>query len=78
MITNESIDVCVGTNQTNVTLRLNNLLGGNGVIGVEYNGTGKVNAAENYWGCAQGPGKGKCTTVVGTVTYAPCLAKRSH
>ena len=75
-ISDEATDVYVGTAETKLTLHLNNLLGGNKVVGVDNAGSsGTVDAAANYWGCSQGPGKANCTTVAGSVTYTPWLTR---
>jgi hypothetical protein len=46
-------------------------------IGVENLGTGTVNATDNWWHCAAGPGAKGCTTVMGPgVTFTPWLTSR--
>ena len=78
-IFDESIDVYVGTAQTALSLHLNNLLGGSGVIGVDNaSASGTVEASANYWGCATGPGTSNCTTVEGSVDFTPWLKERHH
>jgi nitrous oxidase accessory protein NosD len=42
-------------------------------IGVDDTGAGTVNATENWWGCATGPGTGECTNVSGAVLFTPWL-----
>lgn len=43
-------------------------------VGVENLGTGTVNATDNWWHCAGGPGAKGCTTVMGPgVTFTPWL-----
>jgi parallel beta-helix repeat protein len=75
-VTDESIDVYMGTAETELTLRLNNLLGGSKVMGVDNVGSsGTADATANYWGCSQGPGKSNCTTVGGSVTFTPWLTR---
>ncbi len=71
-IRNEAIDVLIGTSTMNLALHNNNLLG-KGMVGVLNAGTGTIDATLNYWGCAGGPGASGCSTVQGTVTYAPWL-----
>jgi parallel beta-helix repeat protein len=46
-------------------------------IGVENLGTGTVNATDNWWHCAAGPGAKGCTTVMGPgVMFTPWLTSR--
>jgi nitrous oxidase accessory protein NosD len=35
-----------------------------------------VNAADNWWGCSQGPNHGHCTTAIGTVQFTPWLTAK--
>jgi parallel beta-helix repeat protein len=75
-LSGETIDVYVGTAQTELALQANNLLGGSGTIGVENAGSsGTVNAMANYWGCAAGPNHPNCTTTQGSVNAALALLK---
>lgn len=71
VITNEDVDVAVRTvGPTDVNL--NQLLGSG--IGVDNLGNGPVQATENWWGCAAGPGSAGCTTVSGPkVAFTPWL-----
>lgn len=70
-IEQESVDVAVNT-PTEVELHRNNLLGGQ--IGVDNLGSGTVIATNNYWGCFEGPGSKKCSSVSGSgVTFVPFL-----
>jgi len=73
VIVDESEDIAVNTT-TEVDAHLNNLLGGKtGVANVCTldNGsaaaicTGSIDATENFWGCAAGPGAGNCSTTSG-------------
>ncbi|MGA8528519.1 MAG: NosD domain-containing protein [Acidobacteriaceae bacterium] len=69
---------------TEVDAHLNNLLGGKtGVANVCAldNGatsplcTGTIDATQNFWGCAAGPGKGNCSTTSGAgVVFNPSLS----
>jgi hypothetical protein len=70
-VSGEAIDVFVGFTKIDQTLELNNLLGGKGVVGVKNAGTGSVDAIENYWGCATGPGTSTCTSATGSVSVTP-------
>jgi len=45
---------------------------GNSPYGV-YTAFATVNAANNWWGCSEGPGAAGCDTVIGNVTYDPWL-----
>jgi hypothetical protein len=59
--------------QATVTATPNNVFEANGTGATGEPGT-KVNARNDFWGCASGPNKGgKCQTVTGTVEYAPWL-----
>jgi hypothetical protein len=71
VISNEAVDVAIRT--VGVTdVNLNQLLGSG--IGVEKLGNGPVQATENWWGCAAGPGGVGCTTVSGPkVAFTPWL-----
>lgn len=73
-ISDEAVDVWVGTTATNLSLHLNNLLGDNSVVGVDNAGTGTVDATSNYWGCSDGPGSSNCSTTSGTVLSVPFLS----
>jgi nitrous oxidase accessory protein NosD len=42
-------------------------------IGVDDTGAATVNATENWWGCATGPGTGRCATASGAVLFTPWL-----
>jgi hypothetical protein len=92
VIVNENEDVAVNTT-ADVDLHLNNLLGGKiGVANVctQDNGAGaavcigSINATENFWGCAGGPGSGNCSTtsgagiVVAPWLWSPALTPQGH
>jgi hypothetical protein len=71
VISNEDVDVAVRT-VASVDINLNQLLGTG--IGVDNLGNGPVEAVENWWGCAAGPGSAGCTTVGGAkVAFTPWL-----
>jgi parallel beta-helix repeat protein len=77
-IENEAVDIAV-KNATSaaagVVAHLNNLVGRN-AIGLDNLGTGPVDASQNYWGCANGPGARGCSSVEGgSVTTAPFLTR---
>jgi len=74
-IKGESLDVVVNT-PTDVDVNLNNLFGKD--IGVQNLSTGTVDATQNWWGCAKGPGATGCTTVngPGTVLSTPFASKK--
>ena len=58
-----------------VSANLNNLLGGN--VGVNNTGDSAnviVNASNNYWGCRNGPGSDRCSSILGNVLTNPFLA----
>lgn len=61
----EAVDIAVNTvSPAVVDAHLNDLLGRQ--IGVDNLGTGTVNATQNWWGCANGPGFAGCTSVSGS------------
>jgi parallel beta-helix repeat protein len=66
-ITNEQFDVVVNTPAADALTTLNDL---QGQTGVDNLGAGTVNASQNYWGCAAGPGQGGCAGVIGLVITA--------
>jgi len=74
-ISNESLDIVVNT-PANVAAHLNKLHG-SGSTGVQNVSTGIVDATENWWGCADGPGAYPCSKVngPGTVLFSPWLTK---
>jgi parallel beta-helix repeat protein len=55
----------------NTLVKCNNFMG-NLPYGV-YTAFATVNAANNWWGCSEGPGAAGCDTVIGNVTYDPWL-----
>ena len=58
-----------------VVAHLNNLVG-RSATGIANLGAGPVDATENWWGCANGPGGRGCTTVSGAgVTTTPFLTQ---
>ncbi len=77
-IENEAVDIAinnaVGTGDV-VVAHLNNLVGRN-AVGLDNLGKSVVDATQNYWGCANGPGARGCTSVKGSnVTTAPFLTR---
>ena len=74
VIDDESIDVAISSG-SEVSLHLNSL-NGTGVGVDELGATGTVDATENWWGCAAGPGATGCsTTGNGRVLHDPWLKK---
>lgn len=68
---NEAIDVGFNAATGSLNVHFNNFSRGAGVDDVS---TGTVDATENWWHCASGPGGGAaCATVTGPVTTAPWL-----
>lgn len=59
-----------------VQIQLNNLKGGQRVVGLESINSGtSINARMNWWGCSNGPGAPGCTTISGSsVQFMPWLA----
>jgi hypothetical protein len=73
VIKKEAVDMAANTPAL-VDVHLNNLLGQQ--IGVDNLNGGTVNATENWWGCANGPGSPGCTSVSGSnVASTPFLTK---
>lgn len=77
-IQNESVDIAVHNAAAAgavVVAHLNNLVGRN-AIGLDNLGAGPVDATENWWGCAKGPGAPGCTSVNGAnVATTPFLSR---
>jgi len=69
-------------NPASLDARFNDLLGGDtGVANVcaldSAACTGKIDATENYWGCAAGPGGSGCSATSGAnITFTPWLKHR--
>jgi hypothetical protein len=61
-ISNEQVDIAVNTPAADVQVNLNDL---QGQTGVDNLGSGTVDAMQNYWGCAAGPGQSSCGAAVG-------------
>jgi parallel beta-helix repeat protein len=78
VIKDEQVDVAVNTvSPAVVDAHLNNILGKQ--IGVDNLGTGAVDATENWWGCAKGPGSAGCTSVSGSnIVSTPFLTRPSE
>lgn len=81
VISDEDIDIAINTN-AEVDLHLNSLLGhGIGVgdvcaLDASALCTGNIDATENYWGCAAGPGQKGCTSVSAPkILWTPWLQK---
>jgi parallel beta helix pectate lyase-like protein len=71
-IDNEAIDVAFNAPAGQVNAHLNDFESPG--IGVDNLGTGLVNATENWWGCAAGPGTSKCASAAGPgVSVSPWL-----
>jgi len=81
VISDEDIDIAVNT-PAEVDLHLNSLLGGGigagDVCALDASKvcTGTIDATENYWGCAAGPGEHGCTTIIAPrILWIPWLQK---
>jgi parallel beta-helix repeat protein len=72
-ISGESLDVVINT-AANADVTLNNLLGKG--VGVQNLSTGTINATQNFWGCAKGPGAKGCTKVSGTGILSTLFANK--
>jgi len=64
VIRDEQVAVAIKIPSGDVRVHLNNL---QGPTGVDKIGSGTINASQNYWGCAGGPGQSGCGGVIGTV-----------
>lgn len=78
-ITDEDVDIAINT-PAPVDIHLNDLrdakVGVANVCAFDKASvcTGTIDATQNYWGCAAGPGSGSCSTVSGTaILYTPWL-----
>lgn len=71
----ESTDIAIQNAGGTVDVHLNNLAGnGNGIANL--NAAGAVNATENWWKCAKGPGSAGCTSAAGpNIVSTPFLTK---
>ncbi len=72
VIGDESIDIAFNAPTGRVNAHLNDF--DQRTVGVDNIGTGTVSATENWWGCAAGPGIGRCATTTGSgITVSPWL-----
>ncbi|HEX3660093.1 MAG TPA: right-handed parallel beta-helix repeat-containing protein [Acidobacteriaceae bacterium] len=70
-IDNEAVAIAFKAPSGQLNVHFNNLPRS---IGIDNLGTGTVDATENWWNCATGPGSGHCASVSGTgVNAAPWL-----
>lgn len=71
-IDDESIDIAFNAPTGQVNAHFNDF--DPRTVGVDNIGTGTVSATENWWGCAAGPGIGKCASTTGLgITASPWL-----
>ncbi len=75
-IEKELVDIAINNAAGgSVVAHLNNL-SGRGAVGLDNFGAGAVDATQNWWGCAKGPGAGGCTSVKGAnVSTTPFLTR---
>jgi hypothetical protein len=71
IIEDEAIDVAFNAPTGQLNAHLNDFYGFG--VGVANYGTGTVDATQNWWNCAAGPGSKKCASVVGSVLFTPWL-----
>jgi len=70
----ESINIAINNAGGLVDVHLNSLNGSSSDTGIANSGAGVVNAVQNWWGCAKGPGSSGCTSVSGSnVVSTPFL-----
>ncbi|MGA7521227.1 MAG: right-handed parallel beta-helix repeat-containing protein [Acidobacteriaceae bacterium] len=70
-IDNEAIAIAYSAPSGQLSVHFNDLPRS---IGIENLGTGTIDATENWWNCANGPGSGHCASVSGTgINTAPWL-----
>ena len=70
-VTNQQIDIAINTPSADVEAHLNNLQGQTGIDNI---GAGTIDATDNYWSCAGGPGANSCSGIIGMVlaaSYSP-------
>lgn len=73
VIMNEDVGIAARTKGV-VDVNLNQLLPSGMNVGVANLGSGPVQATENWWGCATGPGTAGCSTISGpSVAFTPWL-----
>jgi parallel beta-helix repeat protein len=73
VIKDEAVDVAINT-PSYVDVHLNDLLGN--MVGLANLGKATVDATENWWGCAAGPGAAGCSSVSGSNVFVePWLTK---
>lgn len=76
VIKNEAVDIAIKT-PSEVDVHLNDLFGR--MVGLANLGSGTVDATENWWGCAGGPGASGCSSASGAnLLVAPWLTKPFH
>ncbi|MGD0135614.1 MAG: NosD domain-containing protein [Bryobacteraceae bacterium] len=69
-ISQESIALAFTAPSGEITASLNNFTAVSGILN---GGGGSINAVQNWWGCAGGPGSPACASSTGTVAVAPWL-----
>jgi parallel beta-helix repeat protein len=73
VIMNEDVGIAARTKGV-VDVNLNQLLPSGMNVGIANLGSGQVQATENWWGCATGPGTAGCSTISGpSVAFTPWL-----
>ncbi len=72
IFSDEAIDIAYNAPGDRIDVHQNNF--NTTGIGVDNTGTGSVDATDNWWACAGGPGSAGCVTVVGPhITFTPFL-----
>jgi len=71
----DSVGMVLGGLNPGATVAINDsVIAGNALSGVANGGTPSIDAENNFWGCAAGPGNPGCDSVIGAVDFMPFAA----